>query len=31
MMVHGIGRILTFNPADFGIYGVAVLHPAALA
>jgi predicted nucleic acid-binding protein len=28
MLVHGIGRILTFNVADFSRYGVAVLHPA---
>jgi len=30
MLVHGIGRILTFNIADFAGYGVAVLHPAAV-
>ena len=30
MLVHGIGRILTFNIADFARYGVAVLHPAAV-
>jgi predicted nucleic acid-binding protein len=30
MLVHGIGRILTFNVADFARYGVAVLHPAAV-
>jgi predicted nucleic acid-binding protein len=28
MLVHGIGRIMTFNVADFSRYGVAVLHPA---
>jgi predicted nucleic acid-binding protein len=28
MLVLGIGRILTFNVADFSRYGVAVLHPA---
>ena len=28
MLVHGIGRILTFNITDFSRYGVAVLHPA---
>jgi hypothetical protein len=28
MLVHGIGRILTFNVTDFSRYGVAVLHPA---
>ena len=30
MLAHGIGRILTFNVADFSGYGVAVLHPSAL-
>ena len=30
MLVHGIGRILTFNVADFSRYGVPVLHPAAV-
>jgi predicted nucleic acid-binding protein len=30
MLVHGIGRILTFNVADFSRYGVAVLHPSAV-
>ena len=30
MSVHGIGRILTFNVADFSRYGVVVLHPAAM-
>lgn len=31
MSVHGIGRILTFNTPDFIRYGVAVLHPSAVA
>jgi predicted nucleic acid-binding protein len=30
MLVHGIGRILTFNAADFARYGAAVLHPSAV-
>lgn len=30
MLVHRIGRILTFNIADFARYGVGVLHPAAV-
>jgi predicted nucleic acid-binding protein len=30
MAVYGIGRIVTFNVADFTRYGVAVLHPAAV-
>jgi predicted nucleic acid-binding protein len=30
MFVHGIGRILTFNVADFSRYGVAVVHPATV-
>jgi len=30
MLVHGIGRILTFNAADFVRYGIAVLHPSAV-
>jgi predicted nucleic acid-binding protein len=30
MLVLGIGRILTFNVADFSRYGVAVLNPAAV-
>jgi predicted nucleic acid-binding protein len=30
MLVHGIGRILTFNVADFTRYGVAVMHPSAV-
>jgi predicted nucleic acid-binding protein len=29
MMVHGIGRMLTFNTADFARYGIEVLHPSA--
>jgi predicted nucleic acid-binding protein len=28
MLVHGVGRILTFNVIDFAGYGVSVLHPA---
>jgi predicted nucleic acid-binding protein len=31
MLVHGIGRILTFNVADFAGYGVEALHPAVVA
>jgi predicted nucleic acid-binding protein len=30
MPVYGIGRILTFNGADFSRYGVIVLHPSAV-
>jgi len=30
MLVHGIGRILTFDIADFTRYGVTVLHPSAV-
>jgi predicted nucleic acid-binding protein len=30
MLMHGIGRILTFNVADFAGYGVSVLHPSAV-
>ena len=30
MLVHGIGRIMTFDVADFSRYGVAVLHPATV-
>lgn len=30
MLVHGIGRILTFNVTDFAGYGVSVLHPSAV-
>ena len=30
MLVHGIGRILTFNVPDFVRFGVAVLHPSAV-
>jgi predicted nucleic acid-binding protein len=28
MEVHGIGRILTFNTADFAPYGIEALHPS---
>ncbi len=31
VLVHGIGRILTFNVADFAGYGVSVLHPSAVS
>jgi hypothetical protein len=30
MLVHGIGRILTFNVSDFAGCGVSVLHPSAV-
>jgi predicted nucleic acid-binding protein len=30
MRVHGVGRILTFNAADFARYGIDVLHPSAV-
>lgn len=30
MLVHGVGRILTFNAADFARYGVEILEPAAV-
>ncbi len=30
MLVYGIGRILTFNGADFSRYGLVVLHPSAV-
>jgi predicted nucleic acid-binding protein len=30
MLVHGIGRILTFNGTDFVRFGVLVLHPSAV-
>jgi predicted nucleic acid-binding protein len=28
--VHGVGRILTFNAADFARYGIEVIHPSAV-
>jgi predicted nucleic acid-binding protein len=31
MRVHGVGRILTFNAADFARYGIDVLHPSAVS
>ena len=31
MTVHGVGRILTFNAADFGRYGIEVIHPSAVS
>lgn len=31
MRVHGVGRFLTFNGADFARYGVDVLHPSAVS
>jgi transcriptional regulator with XRE-family HTH domain len=31
MLVHGIGRILIFNVADFAGYGVSVPHPSAVS
>jgi len=30
MLVHGIGRILTFNVADFVRFGVVAVHPSAV-
>jgi predicted nucleic acid-binding protein len=30
MRVHGVGRILTFDAADFARYGIDVLHPSAV-
>jgi predicted nucleic acid-binding protein len=30
MRVHGVGRILTFNAADFARYGIEVIHPSAV-
>jgi predicted nucleic acid-binding protein len=30
MLVYRIGRILTFNGADFSRYGLVVLHPSAV-
>jgi predicted nucleic acid-binding protein len=30
MLAHGIGRLLTFNGADFAGFGVAVLDPQAV-
>jgi hypothetical protein len=29
MTVHGVGRILTFNVADFSRYPIEILDPAA--
>lgn len=31
MTVHGVGRILTFNAADFARYGIEVIHPSAVS
>ena len=31
MMVHGVGRILTFNAADFTRYPIEILDPAAVS
>jgi predicted nucleic acid-binding protein len=31
MMVHGVGRILTFNTGDFARYGIKVIYPSAVA
>ena len=31
MLAHGVGRLLTFNAADFAGLGVAVLEPQAVA
>ncbi len=31
MTVHGVGRILTFNAADFSRYPIEILDPAAVA
>jgi len=31
MMAHGVGRVLTFNGADFASFGVVVVEPQALA
>jgi predicted nucleic acid-binding protein len=31
MRVHGVGRILTFNTADFARYEIDVLHPSAVS
>jgi predicted nucleic acid-binding protein len=30
MNVHGIGRLLTFNTADFARFGIAVLQPSSV-
>jgi hypothetical protein len=30
MTVHAVGRILTFNAADFARYGIIVLHPSTV-
>jgi hypothetical protein len=30
-MVHGVGRILTFNAGDFARYGIDVIHPSAVS
>jgi len=31
MLAHGVGRVLTFNGADFAGLGVVVLEPGAVA
>jgi predicted nucleic acid-binding protein len=31
MLAHGVGRVLTFNGADFASFGVVVLEPQAVA
>ncbi len=31
MMVHGVGRILTFNTGDFTRYGIEIIHPLAVS
>ncbi|HEU0215650.1 MAG TPA: PIN domain-containing protein [Stellaceae bacterium] len=31
MIVHGVGRILTFNVADFTRYGIEILRPSAMS
>jgi hypothetical protein len=31
MTVHGVGRILTFNAADFSRYPIETLDPAAVS
>ena len=31
MMVHGVGRILTFNTGDFTRYGIEIIHPSAVS
>jgi predicted nucleic acid-binding protein len=31
MIVHRIGRILTFNAGDFARYGIEVIHPSTVS